>query len=650
MSDTKTIEAGLYPPPGSGPTVIADPDAEIVVYPPEERYALRKGLGEGGMGEVRLCHDRVIGRDVAVKVVRDSHEHRTEIRARFEREVRVQGQLEHPAIVPVYDFGRDADGRAFFTMRRVRGVTLESVLDGLREGNAAIADEYTLHKLLAAFGRVCLAIQFASEHGVVHRDLKPSNIMLGRHGEVYVLDWGLATVRGGAVDSPVQAPRVESEDEPPPSSARFISGVSGMSTIAGAVLGTPLYMSPEQIRGEELDGRSDVYALGAILFEILTLKPFHGEGAVGEILERATRGVDAGAALRASDRDVVPELELVCARATAREKASRLGTARELADLIEAYLSGDRDLALRRELAKVHVERAREAAARARVPGAPHSHRAEALRETGQAIALAPTDAEARSLLVQLLTEPPAETPEEVSAALVEEDRQSRVKLLPRVAFTVVFTSVIAFAIHFVVGMNDWATTVACNLLWLVAAASTWIAHRFDRNAAGSFPYVTGLLALALAATTLLNGSLLFAPTAGTALAIGTALMASRKTIRFGIYAAALAAVGPVLLSWAGLHPVHEVFHDGALTISGTAVKLERHGTFAFLSGTYLLIILLCARFASAYREALADARLRNKVQAWQLQQLVPDDAARAMGGLTESVDAKTNGPLRPRA
>src|SRR3954470_9585370 len=124
---------------------IGDPDAPVVVYPFEERYELKKRLGEGGMGEVRLCRDRMIGREVAMKVVLPSMSGRGEIHARFVREARVQGQLEHPAIVPVHDFGVDSEGNAFFTMKRVRGITLEDVLDGLRRGDETMAREHTRH-------------------------------------------------------------------------------------------------------------------------------------------------------------------------------------------------------------------------------------------------------------------------------------------------------------------------------------------------------------------------------------------------------------------------------------------------------------------------------------------------------------------------
>src|SRR5207253_1550220 len=134
---------------------------ELVPEAPDQRYRAKALLGEGGMGEVRLATDSHIGRDVAMKIMRSPRGKALEFRARFLREARVQGQLEHPAILPVYDLGEDAAGTAFFTMRRVRGETLETILERLRQKDTQARVEYTRHKLLATFARVCLAVDFA---------------------------------------------------------------------------------------------------------------------------------------------------------------------------------------------------------------------------------------------------------------------------------------------------------------------------------------------------------------------------------------------------------------------------------------------------------------------------------------------------------
>ncbi|HEY2367687.1 MAG TPA: protein kinase, partial [Polyangiaceae bacterium] len=165
-----TVEAPLVAPHASiddaRPVDLSD-TGEVAAA---RRYVERSVLGAGGMGEVRLVRDDRIGRDVAMKIahenVRDPH--------RFFREARVQGQLEHPAIVPVYDLAYDDDDRLYFTMKRVRGVTLEAVLLGIGNGDAEIQAAYGRRKLLSAFVSACLAIDFAHSRGVVHRDLKPS--------------------------------------------------------------------------------------------------------------------------------------------------------------------------------------------------------------------------------------------------------------------------------------------------------------------------------------------------------------------------------------------------------------------------------------------------------------------------------------------
>ncbi len=160
-----------------------------------ERYVERQQLGLGSMGEVFLCKDTRIGRDVAKKVLLPNHRHDATLRARFLRETRIQGQLEHPSIVPVYDLGLDDDGSTYFTMKCLRGMTLKQVLRGLRDEDAEIVRKYNRRRLLTAFSSVCLTIDFAHSRGVLHRDLKPSNVMLGNYGEVYVLDWGIAKLK-----------------------------------------------------------------------------------------------------------------------------------------------------------------------------------------------------------------------------------------------------------------------------------------------------------------------------------------------------------------------------------------------------------------------------------------------------------------------
>jgi serine/threonine-protein kinase len=304
MSDRRhEIESAPTWAAGGEPSAVDEVDASSVDLRDarfDERYEPRTMLGEGGMGEVMLCRDRQIGRDVALKRIRGEGTSAALVE-RFVREARVQGQLEHPSVVPVHDLGVAPDGRTFFTMKRVRGEALDAILRRLADGDAEALQRYGRRRLLDALRTVCLAIDFAHARGVLHRDLKPANVMLGEFGEVHVLDWGLAKVR--------TAPE-SARDE-----AAAIDAAPG-ATQHGALMGTPGYMAPEQARGEidALDARTDVYALGVILFELLYLEPLH----VGTTTARLTSTLTAPVFdARRRRADVPPELEAICRRACA---------------------------------------------------------------------------------------------------------------------------------------------------------------------------------------------------------------------------------------------------------------------------------------------------------------------------------------------
>ena len=276
--------------------LIAARHPELEDGPLRARYALEGKLGRGGMGVIAEASDRRIGRRVAIKRLAGAPT--PQMVERFVREARIQGRLDHPAVVPVYDLGIQSDGRPYFAMRKLRGVTIADLLA------AEVVDR---RRLLEAFVAVCLAIEYAHTRGVVHRDLKPSNVMLGDFGEVYVLDWGVACVIG-------------EDDE--------IGAQIARGADAGA--GTEGYMAPEQRRGDGVDARADVYAHGCILAEVL--------------------GPDAA-----------PELAAIAARARAEDPAARWPSARALAEATLRHVDVDRDLAAQAAVAAGHVDRARAA-------------------------------------------------------------------------------------------------------------------------------------------------------------------------------------------------------------------------------------------------------------------------------------------------
>ena len=234
-----------------------------------QRIEVGHEVARGGMGAVRTAHESATRRTVAMKVMLepDSPEHGV----RFISEARITARLEHPNIVPIYELGIDEHGQPFYTMKMVEGITLMRVLQLLKEGVAETVERYPLATLLTIFQKLCDALAFAHARGVIHRDLKPANIMLGKYGEVLVMDWGLAKILGTPDQQP--SPDASTVEESPLRDPEF-SEQETFNTHAGAILGTPQYMSPEQARGEiaDLDVRSDIFVLGTILHEILTLE------------------------------------------------------------------------------------------------------------------------------------------------------------------------------------------------------------------------------------------------------------------------------------------------------------------------------------------------------------------------------------------
>ena len=291
-----------------------------------ERYEVLGTIGQGGMGEVKLCRDRTVGREVAMKVIRD-RDRDSPRRWRFIREARIQGQLEHPAVVPVYDFGVDPDGNLYFTMKRVRGVSLAEVVDALANGDPTTERRWGRRRLLNSFSQICLAVDFIHTRGVIHRDLKPSNLMLGEFGEIYILDWGLVKI---------VAARAGERQE-------LLDASNASTTGHGSVLGTPGYMSPEQLRGEvkAVGPRSDVYSLGAILFEVLAREPLHPRGATKEKLLSVLRTDGGRPGSRRKARMVPAALDDLVEKATRLDPKDRHPSAGALREELEAYLDAD---------------------------------------------------------------------------------------------------------------------------------------------------------------------------------------------------------------------------------------------------------------------------------------------------------------------
>ncbi len=597
------------------------------------RYEHRASLGEGGMGEVLLCKDQRIGREVALKVIRKGVGSRSDIHKRFLREARVQGQLEHPAIVPVYDLGRDPTGTSYFTMKRVRGQTLERILERLRDGDREMVEEFTPRKLMTAFVSVCQAVHFAHSRGVLHRDLKPANIMLGDFGEVYVLDWGLARLYSAPDD--LAAPHVELAPE----------GLG--KTAHGSIMGTPGYMSPEQIRGamDELDERSDVYALGTILFELLTRQALHVGDTAERILVETLRGVDARPSKRAPELEVAPELEAICVRATALVKEERFVTARALSDALEGYLDGDRDVARRRELAAGHAASGAEAADRALASGDADA-RARALQEVGRAIVLDPDNAEAGRTLLRLLTEPPRELPEEARAE-VRASEQRMMRGAMRTAGWAYLSFILYFPLGAWMGTRARGVGILTEIVWAVAVAFCFWGYRREKFDERLRPLFYAITTLGVCVTTVLFGSLVFLPVVAVANTTAMTLVSPLRHRRWVIGAGVFSTLGPFVLELMGVLPQRYEFTGDAIVVKALITSYPPVPTMTFLIFANVAVLLTASFFVARVRDALHRAEERVILQAWQLRQLVPSSAHGAVTSAPPPADERMC-PIRP--
>ncbi len=248
------------------------------------RFQVERVLGEGGAGEVLLAVDHDIGRSVALKKIRTEVQS-PEALARFIQEIRTVGCLEHPNIVPIHDVGIDERGGYYFVMKYVRGESLEEVISRLRSGDAATLAQWPFERRVQVFRGLCEAVAYAHEQGYVHRDIKPANVMIGPHGEVLLMDWGIARRLRGGGDFPERGLQGEDRDE--------IAGdarASWFRTRVGALIGTPAYMAPEQAQGKPAEPRSDVYALCVLFYELLTLRHYlEDKQSLTDVLEGVIR-------------------------------------------------------------------------------------------------------------------------------------------------------------------------------------------------------------------------------------------------------------------------------------------------------------------------------------------------------------------------
>ncbi len=313
------------------------------------RYTVRGEIGRGGMGAILEVWDEDLQRKLAMKValnpgtLTDASAASSITIARFVEEAQVTGQLDHPGIVPVHELGLDAEKRVFFTMRYVRGRPLDEIFELMGEGH----EGWNLVRGVGVMLKVCEAMGYAHSKGVVHRDLKPPNIMIGRFGEVYVMDWGVARVVSEETSSPKTQPKHDftlslGAVRTARAQGRDDGTADPLMTRDGSILGTPYFMPVEQAAGdfEKVDSRSDIYAVGAMLYQILTgLMPYqvkgqrlHPHAILAKILNGPPRSIHSLAPGASA------ELSAICNKAMARNREDRYVDMIELGDDLRAYL------------------------------------------------------------------------------------------------------------------------------------------------------------------------------------------------------------------------------------------------------------------------------------------------------------------------
>jgi WD40 repeat protein len=316
-------------------TIAAPPTTVGAKTSSGSRFRILRLHDRGGLGDVYAAQDEELNRVVALKSIQGRFANHSLYRARFQFEAEITGGLEHPGIVPVYGLGHYDDGRPFYAMRFIKGDSLATAIDRFHAADVPHRDpgERTLElrKLLGRFIDVCDALEYAHSRGILHRDLKPGNIMLGKYGETLVVDWGLA--------KSLDRPELPTDSNEPLLHATSASGLQ--ETAAGTPIGTPAYMSPEQAAGrhDQLGRASDVYGLGATLYQLLTGQP----PVIGETRAEISRKVIAGdiARPRSIQPRISPPLEAICEKAIALEPADRYRTPRALAEEIEHWLADE---------------------------------------------------------------------------------------------------------------------------------------------------------------------------------------------------------------------------------------------------------------------------------------------------------------------
>ena len=332
LGGTGAVKAPPHPTTAPGSGEPSDVPLPVLDAPSSRRFRDVGEIARGGMGSVRRVYDTVLRREVAMKLCDPSAPSYAQAALRFMEEAQITGQLDHPNIVAVHDLGTGGSGSGvYFTMKLVEGETLTELIERLHRSPY---DHRAIERFLRVFLKICDALSFAHSRGVVHRDLKPDNVMVGSHGQVYLMDWGVSLL-AGTPPPPVgsaRAPRVTLSDD----LSRDTREESG------AIIGTFEYMAPEQAWGrtEDIDARTDVFGLGGILYQLLTRSGPNAAVNAFEALQRAQRGLPDPPQSRSAWPALPPGLCRITMKALAKAPADRHASVAELRDELEDFLHG----------------------------------------------------------------------------------------------------------------------------------------------------------------------------------------------------------------------------------------------------------------------------------------------------------------------
>jgi serine/threonine-protein kinase len=297
----------------------------------DNKYSLQGKIGAGGMGAVLKVIDKDLQRPMAMKVVKPSFRTNEDVIKDFIREAKITGLLEHPNIIPVHELGLSEETGLYFTMKLARGESLNHILAEIKKGTPQYVEKYNIFYLLNIFRKICDAISFAHSKGIIHQDIKPHNVIIGQHGAVLVMDWGLARFIGDPAKEPDALRR------------ELLKSISVFSAVKKKIIqGSPAYMAPEQVKGDSrfLDRQTDIFLLGATLYHIFTLaSPYQGDD-IRDVLKKAENRELIPPQNRNPDRMIPEEMCRIIMKATALKKEDRYPMVQELIDDVDGVIAG----------------------------------------------------------------------------------------------------------------------------------------------------------------------------------------------------------------------------------------------------------------------------------------------------------------------